>query len=86
MSDRSARTIAAAIVLASVVAAVGIALVERRNDERHYERMLFECLGDDDRFRTSLGLTMSLEDMDDLAIEALGTFNICRGLVREVTK
>tara|TARA_R100001129_G_C5115970_1_gene188581 strand:+ start:278 stop:523 length:246 start_codon:yes stop_codon:yes gene_type:complete len=44
MSDSSARTIAAAIVFASVVAAFAVVFVDKENEERHYERMFFDCM------------------------------------------
>ena len=76
MSDSSARTIAAAIVLASVVAAFAVVCVDRKNDERHYERMLFDCLPE----KHELG--RSLRD------SAPNVYwpSACRALVREVAK
>jgi hypothetical protein len=44
MSDSAARTIAAAIVLASVVVAFAVVFVDKENEERHYERMFFDCM------------------------------------------
>ena len=73
MSDSAARTIAAAIVLASVVAAVGLGLSRRQ----HRESLLFDCLA---QMRGQLWLIGEELGSDSRA------FHGCRALMREVTK
>ena len=75
MSDSAARTIAAAIVLASVVAAVGIALTERQ----HRESLIWDCV---QQHRKPWVIT------SDGEVEAFDTpmLHRCRVTIRQVAK